>query len=153
MELAFKTITSIDILVWVVGISALRALTSTPLKRGNETRGAGVNSSEHGAADGAKGGMDKGSDAVEGNGRGRLVRLEDVNSLYEGRFARRQKSLDKLKRDNSDRVVRNIVSTCHQALREPRRTRTQYAKEEAKTHSVATGTTVRSISEPDRRYQ
>ena len=119
MELQFSTITSVDILTWVIGIMFLRWLTgSTPLQWVNHRLGdkkAGVNLSERG-----KGGLGSGGSGVAGNGRGRMVRSEDVNAVYEGRFTRRAALLEKQRRDNADRITRNSVQTCCRALRESR---------------------------------
>lgn len=112
----FTTLTSIDILVWIVGISILRALSQTPLKRGNEKRGNnGADLNEHGEKR-----LGAGSNYIEGDGGRRVVHGTDVNTLYEGRFTRRAALLAKQKRDNADRVASGCVQACCRALRDTR---------------------------------
>ena len=112
----FTTITSIDIMAWVAGISILKALSQTPLKRGNEKRGNnGADLNEHGEKR-----LGAGSNYIEGDGGRRVVHGTDINTLYEGRFTKRQALLEKQKRDNADRIARNSVQTCCEALRESR---------------------------------
>ena len=144
MELAFKTITSIDIITWAVGIYALKALTGTSLSRGNHNRGAGVNSSEHGA--GAEVGMGSGGNSIKGDVRRRVVRVEDTNILYEGRFTKRQAILDKLKRDSADLIVRNTVQTCCRALRESRNVGIKQEASQVKADRFTTRTTVMGLT-------
>ena len=145
MELAFKTLTSIDILTWVAGISILRALTQKPtLSRGNNNLGAGVNSSEHGA--GAEVGMGSGGNSIKGDVRRRLVCAENINILYEGRFTKRQAILDKLKRDSTDRIVRNTVQTCCRALRESRNVGVKSKEVAPKADRLTVGTTVMGLT-------
>ena len=111
-----QAINGYDILVWIVGISILRALSQTPLKRGNSKRGAiGADLNEYGEKR-----LGTGSNYIEGDGGRRVVHGTDVNTLYEGRFTRRAALLAKQKRDNADRVAAGCVSTCCRALRDTR---------------------------------
>lgn len=135
-----QAINGYDILVWVVGISALKALTKTPLKRGHSKRGTGTGVSRSERVKRAEVGMDSGGNSTEGDVRRRLVCAEDINTLYEGRFTRRAALLEKQKRDNANRIAAGCVSACSRALRETRNVGIKQEASQVKADRVATRT-------------
>ena len=138
MEPAFKTITSLDIAYWVMGVTALRYLTKAPLSRGNDNRRLEVNCSENWGTVR----LGAGGHCTTRNGRGCVVYSPDINAVFRGRFARRAKSLEHQRRAQADRIAAQCVSTCRRALREQYAATVKQAQADVATRCIATGTAI-----------